>query len=53
MEESARVAHVMDELEKRDKAIAALKRENGTLKVRDVWVWVCGWICVAVCGCVM
>ena len=33
VEESARVAQVMDELEKRDKAIARLKKENELLKV--------------------
>ena len=34
VEESARVAHVMDKLEKRDKIIAVLQKENEALKVK-------------------
>ena len=34
VEESARVAHVMDKLEKRDKIIAGLRKENEALKVK-------------------
>ena len=33
VEESARVAQVMDQLEKRDKTIEGLRRENAALKV--------------------
>ena len=38
VEESARVAHLMDEQEKRDKTIADLKRNNETLKVTAAYV---------------
>ena len=36
VEESARVAHAMDELEKRDKTIVSLRTENKALMVRAV-----------------
>ena len=34
MDESARVAQLMDEVEKRDKTIARLRKENEALQVR-------------------
>ena len=40
VEESARVAQVMDQLEKRDKTIDGLRRENAALKVCTVCVCV-------------
>ena len=43
MEESARVAHVMDELEKRDNTIADLRKDKESLQV-------CVHACVCVCA---
>ena len=43
MEESARVAHVMDELEKRDKTIADLRKDKESLQVCVHACVVCVW----------